>query len=103
MESLGKNPVRVNVLPLNSGGRSVIQLGIKRQNRVLEQGASTLNVPQTATGATGIVGEPAARLVEEEAKLELDSATNLYMAGQTVKDKERSRWNATPRAVLLTQ
>ena len=91
MELLGKSPVRVIVLPPNLGERIVTQLGIERQRQspVLEKGASTLNVPKTATGATGLVGEPAARLVEEEEKLELDSATNLCMEGQTVKDKER--------------
>ena len=102
MESLGKNPVRVNVLPLNSEGRTVIQLGMKRLRLVLEKGASTLSVPKTATGTNGVLGLPAAGLVVGEQKEERDFATNLDMEEMNVKETERRPQAATLMAVLLT-
>ena len=44
MESLGKNPVCVNVLLLNSGGKIVIQLGLKRSSPVQEKALASLSV-----------------------------------------------------------
>ena len=102
MESLGKNPVRVNVLPLNSEGRTVIQLGMKRLRLVLEKGASTLSVPKTATGTNGVLGLPAAGLVVGEKKEERDFATNLDMEEMNVKETERRPQAATLMAVQLT-
>ena len=44
MESLGKNPVRVNVLLLNTGGTIVTQLGLKRSRPVQEKTSASLSV-----------------------------------------------------------
>ena len=69
---------------------------------MLEKGASTLIVPQTATGTNGVLGLPAANLVVGEQKEERGSATKLYMEERNVKETERRPQAATLMAVLLT-
>ena len=56
---------------------------------MLEKGASTLIVPQTATGTNGVLGLPAANLVVGEHKEERDFATNIDMEERNVKETER--------------
>ena len=53
--------------------------------------ATLRTVLLTATGQTGVHGEAAARLVEEEQKLELETAPNLCMEGRTVLDRKSTR------------
>ena len=94
MEFLGRNLVSVSVLPLNTGGRIVIESGIKRVSPVQE--AAT--VPWTAIGIPGLDGDLVVSLVAmEERNLELDSARNLCMEERTVLDQMKK-----PRSVTLT-
>ena len=52
MEFLGRNLEDAGVLRLNTGGRNVIQLGLKRSSPVQENGAASLPVHATPRSVT---------------------------------------------------
>ena len=102
MESQGANIVSVSALRLNTGGRSVIVLDIKRLSPALETGSASLTVLLTDTGTAGQGGDTAARLVVEDISLVIDTVTDLGMEGGNVEDKKKRASDVTLMDVLLT-
>ena len=93
---MDRNLVCVSALRLDTEERIVIPQGLKRSSPVVERETpSSLTVLETATGAAGVLGEPAASPVEEEENPETDSATNLSMEENPATEKERKPSPAT--------
>ena len=95
MELWGRNLVIVNVLPLNTEGRTVIQTILKRVSLAQEMPT----VQWTAIGILGITGDPVAGPVVEELEEELDSATRGFMEEGIVMEIVRKQRNVKQKTV----
>ena len=95
MELWGRNLVIVNVLPLNTEGRTVIQTILKRVSLVEEMAT----VQWTAIGILGLNGDPAVVPVVEELEGELDSATRGFTEARIVLEMMRKQRNVKQKTV----
>ena len=95
MEFWGRNLVSVNVLPLNTEGRTVIQTILKRVSLVEEMAT----VQWTAIGILGLNGDPAVVPVVEELEGEKDSATMGFTEARIVLEIMSKQRNVKQKTV----